>query len=451
MSSLTSTQICNYLDADYHGPEIVFHSISTDTRNIQPGALFVAIPGEVYDGHDYIAEAVAKGAVGVLASRSISTTVPVIAVEDTLWAYGQIAAMYRSNFKIPMVGVTGSCGKTSVKSMIANILKQSADVLSPEGSFNNEIGLPKTLLDLNNEHKFAVLEMGARKPGDIKYLMELVNPSVTVINNVAPVHLETFGDLDGVANTKGEIYQYLQPHGTAVINVDEEYAPLWLSKLKTQNIITFGLERAADVTCAYIIEEHHRIKFELVTDIGMIEIVLPLLGLHNVKNALASAAVARALDVSLQDIKQGLENFEPVKWRMEVKAGINGAKIIDDSYNANPMAMKYAIDTLAKQSGKQILVIGDMLELGVHEVERHKEVGQQAKAAGIDYLIAFGDLAQHAVKEFGINAQFFTDKSKLIAELSTMLDAETVVLVKGSRGMRLNEVVSAIIADKEGK
>jgi UDP-N-acetylmuramoyl-tripeptide--D-alanyl-D-alanine ligase len=447
MSNLTTLQICNYLDADYHGPDVKFSSISTDTRTLQPGALFIAIAGENFDGHDYIAEAIAKGATAIIASKEITASVPVIQVSNTLWAYGQIAALYRSKFKIPMVGITGSCGKTSVKSMIANILKQSANVLSPEGSFNNEIGLPKTLLDLSPEHQYAVLEMGARQAGDIKYLMELVNPSITVINNVAPVHLETFGSLDGVAAAKAEIYEFLQPHGTAVINIDEVYAPFWLSKLKTQNIITFGLERAADITCAYIVEEHHRIRFELVTDIGMIEIILPLLGLHNVKNALAAAAVARALDVSLVDIKRGLEEMQPVKWRMEIKNGTKGAKIIDDCYNANPVAMKYAIDVLAKQTGKKILVVGDMLELGTHAVERHEDLGVQAKDAGIDFLLAFGDLAQHAVKKFGINAKFFKDKTKLIDELSTMLDADTVVLIKGSRGMRLNEVVSAIVIE----
>lgn len=447
MGSLTSTQISNYIDADYHGSEVTFTSISTDSRAIKPGALFVALKGENFDGHDYIEQAIANGAIGLLVSKTVAATVPQIRVDDTLWAYGQIAAMYRSKFKIPMVAITGSCGKTSVKSMVASILKQVGNVLSPVGSYNNEIGLPKTLLDLSPEHEYAVLEMGARKFGDIKYLMELVNPSVALINNVAPVHIETFGDVDGVASAKGEIYDYLQPNGTAIINVDDVYAPFWISKLKTQNVITFGLECAADITCAYIVEEHHRNKFELVTDVGMIEVILPLLGLHNVKNALAAAAIARALDVSLEDIKAGLEAFVPVTRRMEIKSGIHGAKVIDDSYNANPVAMKYAIDILAKQLGKKIMVIGDMLELGPHAVDKHQELGRQAKAAGIDVLLAFGDLTRSAVTEFGSQAQFFADKDKLIHELSTMLDADTVVLVKGSNGMRLNEVVNAIVIE----
>ena len=320
--------------------------------------------------------------------------------------------------------------------------------MSPPGSYNNEVGLPKTLLELSPEHKYAVLEMGARKAGDLKYLMELVNPAVSLITNAAPVHVETFGDLDGVAAAKGEIYKYLQPHGTAVVNVDDQYAPYWLNILKTQNIITFGLECAADITCAYIVEEHHQLKFELVTDIGMAEVILPLLGLHNVMNALAAAAAARALDISLQDIKQGLEAFRPVTRRMEVKAGINGAKIIDDSYNANPVAMQYAMDVLSKQDGKKIMVIGDMLELGKQAESKHKILGQQAKAAGIDILLGYGDLARLAIEEFGANAEFFSDKTKLIAKVSAMLDQDTVVLIKGSNGMKLNEVVNAVVLEK---
>lgn len=448
MGSLACIQICNYLDADYHGADIEFSSISTDTRTLEPGALFIALIGESFDGHDYIDAAIAKGAAAVLVSKPVTASnVPVISVPDTLWAYGQIAALYRSRFKIPMVGITGSCGKTTVKSMVASILQQSHNVLSPPGSYNNEIGLPKTLLELNSQHEYAVLEMGARNVGDIKYLMELVNPTVSLINNVAPVHIETFGDLDGVAAAKGEIYEFLQPHGTAVINVDDQYAPYWLSKLKTQNIITFGLERTSDITCAYIVEEHHRIKFELVTDIGMIEVILPLIGLHNVKNALAAAAIARALDVSLQDIKQGLESLKAVTRRMEIKKGLNGAKILDDSYNANPVAMQYAMDVLAKQPGRKIMVIGDMLELGSHAAEKHTQLGLQAKAAGIDLLLGYGDLTRLSIAEFGGEAKFFTDKSKLISELSTMLNADTVVLIKGSNGMRLNEVVNALVIE----
>lgn len=442
---ITCAQICSCLKVGFPGKNVIFSSVSTDSRTLQPGALFIALKGANFDGHDYIKQALDRGAAGLVVSMPYSANVPVIQVADTLRAYGQIAALHRAQFNIPTVAVTGSCGKTSVQSMVAAILRKVGNTLSPPGSFNNEIGLPKTLLELTPEHEFGVFEMGARKPGDIKYLMELVNPQVTLVNNVAPAHTETFGDLDTIARTKGEIYTSLQPNGTAVINVDDVYAPYWLSTLKGQKVITFGLEHTADITCAYIVEEHHRIKMELVTDIGTIQILLPLLGLHNVMNALAAAAVTRALNISLDDIKFGLENFQTVTRRMEIKSGRNGAKIIDDTYNANPIAMACAVDVLSKQVGTKIMVIGDMLELGDQTEDSHKNLGQQAKAAGIDRLLAFGRYTQLAVAEFGTNAKFYADKSQLIAELTTMLNPGIVVLIKGSNSMRMHEVVNALI------
>lgn len=445
---ITCVQIANYLDVDYSGPDVHFNSVSTDTRTIKPGALFIAIKGKNFDGHDYLEQAILLGASGVVVSNAYNDSrVAVLCVKDTIWAYGQIAALHRSKFKIPMIGITGSCGKTTVTSMIVAILKTVGKVLAPAGSFNNEIGLPRTLLELSPDDDYGVLEMGARNSGDIKYLMELVNPNIVLVNNVAPAHTETFGSLDDIAATKGEIYQYLQPHGTAILNVDDVYAPFWLSKLKTQNILTFGLEHTADITCAYIVEEHHRIKMELVTDVGTIQIILPLLGLHNVRNALAAAAVARALDIDMEDIKAGLESFQTVTRRMEIKDGKNGSKIIDDSYNANPIAMSYAVDVLSKQAGRKILVIGDMLELGELSDESHRALGQRAKASGIDILLGFGDKTKLAVDEFGANATFYTNKDELIVNLTAMLDPDTVVLVKGSHGMRLNEIVEKIVKD----
>lgn len=443
--NISCKELCNFLKIAYEGPEVIFTSVSTDSRTVQPGALFVAIKGANFDGHDYIADVLAKGAAGIVVSKPFTANVPVLEVADTLWAYGQIAAMYRSAFNIPMVAITGSCGKTTVQSMTAEILRQAGNTLSPSGSFNNEIGLPRTLLELTPEHQFAVLEMGARKPGDIKYLMEIVNPQVTLVNNVAPAHTETFGDLDTIARTKGEIYTSLQTNGIAVINADDAYAPFWLSTLNGQRVITFGLDRAADITCSYIVEEHHRIKMELVTDIGSVEIILPVLGMHNVRNALAATAMARALNISLDHIKAGLEGFKTVTRRMEIKSGKNGAKVIDDSYNANPVAMSYAVDVLSKQAGHKIMVIGDMLELGPLSEERHKILGQQAKDAGINTLLAFGKFTELAANAFGANAAFYSDKNKLILDLTAMLNADTVVLVKGSHGMKMNEVVNAII------
>lgn len=437
--------VCKYLDITYSGPEVIFDSIATDSRLLQPGALFIAVIGQNFDGHDFVNDAIEKGAVAIIASKEVVSSVPVIIVTDTLKAYGKIAAMHKQKFSVPTVAVTGSCGKTTVQSMIANILRQVGPTLSPNGSFNNEIGVPRTLLELNSAHKFAVIEMGARKPGDIKYLMSLVNPNVVLVNNVAPAHTETFGSLDTIAATKGEIYSNLQPNGTAVINADDVYAPFWLSNLKGQKVITFGLEHSADISCSYIVEEHHQIKMELATDLGNIDIHLPLLGMHNVMNSLAATAIARALDVPLVAIKAGLESFKTVTRRMEVKLTKNGAKIIDDSYNANPKAMHFAIDVLSKQVGTKVMVIGDMLELGDLSHEKHEELGKIAKSAGIDRLLAFGRFALFAAEEFGENAKHYGSKDELIVDLRAMLNSSTVVLVKGSHGMRMNEIVNALI------
>lgn len=448
MLNLNSEQIANYLDVDYAGPLTQFESVTTDSREVQPASLFVALVGERHNGHDYCQQALSSGATGLLISQELDFEVPdnivLIKVDNTLWAYGQVAALYRARFKIPMVGITGSCGKSTVKQMLGSIVSQVAESLISPNSYNNEIGLPKTLLMLEPKHKYAVLEMGARKTGDIKYLMELVNPSVSMVNNAAPVHIETFGSIDNVAATKGEIYRYLQPNGTAVVNVDDQYAPFWLSSLNSQNVVTFGLECAADVTCAYYVEEHHQIRFELVTDIGTLDVNLPMIGKHNVMNALAATALARALDIGLDAIKAGLESVATVDRRLQLKDGVNGSRVIDDSYNANPTAMRSAIDVLARQAQRKILVLADMLELGDLAAEQHDEIGSYARARGVDLVMACGDLARHTVNAFGEQARFFNDKKSLIAELKGLLDANTVVLVKASNGMQMDEVVQAI-------
>ncbi len=438
-------EICECLGLNKNLDNLPIANVVTDSREVKSGDLFIAIKGPNFDGHDFVQNAVDSGAVAVVASKNIEANVPMLLVEDTTVAYGQIANMHRTKFAIPVVAITGSCGKTTVQSMTANILRQVESTLSPAGSFNNEIGLPKTLLELNAEHKFAVLEMGAKREGDIKYLMDIVKPNITMVNNVSPAHTAMFGDVDTIARTKGEIYTELPVDGIAVINVDDVYAPFWLNNLKGQRVISYGLEHKADITCSYIVEEHHRIKIELATDIGNIEVILPLLGMHNVMNALAATAMARALDIPLTAIKQGLESFKTVTRRMEIKQAKNGAKIIDDSYNANPKAMHYAVEVLSKQQGNKIMVIGDMLELGNISIDEHKLLGQKAKRAGINRILAFGEYAMYVANEFGEDAKHYTSKDDLIAALKDILDTNTVVLVKGSNDMRMNEVVNALL------
>ncbi len=445
MSKLTLAEIAQALVLPVPEQDVTINNVSTDSRTLQRGDLFVALRGENFDGHNYTEQAVAAGAAAVIVDREVQADIPVLKVSDTLRAYAQIAAVYRSKFTIPMAAVTGSCGKTTVKNMLTSILSQAGNVLAPEGSFNNEVGVPYTILKLRPEHDFAVFEMGAKNTGDIEYLMQIVKPDVALINNAAPAHLETFGDVDGIAKVKGEIYEQL--NGTAALNVDDVYAPYWLTLIKDQPVITFGLESKADITCAFIIEEHHQVKFDLITDIGQATVTMQVLGMHNVMNALAATALARGLKVSLEHIKAGLEAFVPTTRRMQVKVGKHGAKIIDDSYNANPVAMSKAIEVLAKQQGRKIMVVADMLEMGQDSVNLHTELGKQIRAAQIDKLYAYGDLARHTASAYGDEDAFYTDKAQLSSALLNTMDKDTIVLVKGSNGMHLEEVVNVIVAE----
>ena len=449
MCALKYSQVSRHLDAEFTGEDAIIGPISTDSRTLQKGDLFIALKGEQFDGHDYVAKAIELGAGGLIVSESVETTLPTLLVKDTLKAFGQLAAINRRRFDIPVVGITGSCGKTSVKEMLASILNQSGKVLATPGNFNNEIGMPTTLCTLYDSHRYAILEMGARKQGDIGYLMDIAKPNVSLITNCGHAHIETFGSLDGVAKAKGEIYQKLSKEGTAVINADDMYAPYLLSLLTDQNILTFGLECMADVTCAYVIQEHENTIFELVTDIGSIQVTLPLLGSHNILNALAAAACARALGIMLEDIKQGLEQMVPVGQRLEVKFGSQGVKIIDDSYNANPSSVKAALEVLAKEAGKKILVLGDMLELGSEAVSQHREVGETAKAQGINVMLGTGELTKSATDGFGNDARYYQNKSSLIDDLLTLIDDQTTVLIKGSRSMHMEDVTNALISNSK--
>jgi len=432
--------------------------VSTDTRTLQAGDLFVAIKGENFDGHDFIAAAIHKGAAGIVVSENYvadiaaqeilqQEKIPTLVVADTLVAYGKIAAAQRQLFSSTVAtAITGSCGKTSVKEMLTNILQQCGPVLASSASYNNEIGLPRTLLQLKPEHQAIVVEMGARNIGDIAYLMGIAQPQIALITKVVPCHLETFKDLDGIAQAKGEIYTNLAATGTAVINVDDVYAPYWLSLLQEQQIITFGLNSQADFTAINIVAEGEHTSFDLVHGKTAEKVAVKLfaLGMHQVQNALAAAACAYAQGVSMVAIAAGLATFTPVTGRGELKAGLCGAVVIDDAYNANPGSIKAGLAVLAARPGKKIFAMGDMLELGENSAMLHKTVGEYAQQIGIDYLLGFGDLCQQAVIGFGKQAKNYSDKQQLVADLLELMDAETTVLVKGSNGMRMSEVVQAI-------
>lgn len=429
---------------ELHGPDAMFTGVSTDTRTLEAGQLFVALSGPNFDGHAFIEQARSRHAAGALVERTVPTELPCVTVEDTRLGLGAMAGYWRDRFDCPIVAVTGSNGKTTVKEMIGSILGERGPVLVSSGNLNNDIGLPLVLCRLQREHTCAVVEMGMNHPGEIDYLTRIARPYVAVITNAAPAHLEGLGSVEAIALAKAEIFNGLDPNGTAVINADDAYASLWRHSGRNFKRVSFGIDHAADITAEEIISGADSSTMNLCTPAGTRSITLPLCGAHNIMNALAAAAAALAAGADLEQVKSGLESVTPVAGRLETHAGAGGATVIDDSYNANPASMVAAIQVLAAASGEKILVLGDMKELGDAARMLHARVGEQALAAGVDRLLAVGPMSRAATEAFGAGAEHFDDKASLTRALLPSVDAGATVLVKGSRGMRMEDVVAAI-------
>lgn len=446
---MTLSDIAKHLDAAVMTKDAEFQGISIDTRTLSPKNLFVAIQGEQFDGHDFIHEAIAKQACAVLVNRPIDSSIPQIIVKNTITALGKLSALWRNKFKIPFVGVTGSNGKTTLKNMIASILRAACDhdsqVLATEGNLNNNIGVPLMLARLNADHKFAVIEMGMNHFGEIAYLTQLVKPQVAIINNAAAAHLEGLADVNGVARAKGEIFLGLDAQGTAILNRDDAHYSYWHHLVSKHKQLTFSLQHSADIIATMTESNTTCIH----TPKGHIEINLPLLGRHNIMNALAATAATIALDIELNAIKTGLENVQPAPGRLRQYILENNIRIIDDTYNANPASVTAAIHTLATFSGTKILILGDMKELGVDAKKLHQETGETARNAGIHFLFTFGDLSRAATLAFGHNAWHFTDRDELLAKLKTHWAEGTTILIKGSRSMRMEKIVAGLLPVNE--
>jgi UDP-N-acetylmuramoyl-tripeptide--D-alanyl-D-alanine ligase len=428
------------------GRDVTFSAVTTDSRKVMAGDLFVALKGESFDGHDFVAQCFEQGAVAAMVASGMSTEKPLLRVADTRLGLGDLAAYWREQFDIPLAAITGSNGKTTVKEMLAAILRQAAGehaVLATEGNLNNDIGLPLTLLKLRENHRYAVVEMGMNHPGEIAYLARITRPTAALINNAQPAHLEGLGSMEAVARAKGEIFAGLAANGVAVINADDAYASMWGELAAPYRAFTFGLERLADVSADYVLEPDG-CKLRLKIPQGNIEARLAVPGLHNVKNALAASAVALAMNVSPTAIAAGLAAFGGVKGRLQKKVGCCGAVIIDDTYNANPASMRAAIGVLGAMPGKKIFVMGDMGELGENARHLHAEIGTTAKAAGIDAMYALGELSRDAVAAFGAGASHFDSAEALGAALLGELTEGATVLVKGSRFMRMERVVEKL-------
>jgi UDP-N-acetylmuramoyl-tripeptide--D-alanyl-D-alanine ligase len=449
MLNLRLSEIALWTHGMLNGADAQARGVSTDTRKLTPGELFVAIKGEHHDGHDHLAQAAQRGAAGALVSRRIDIDLPQVVVANTVLALGDLASAVRAQRRARVVGITGSNGKTTVKTLTASILQRHGRTHSNAGNFNNEIGLPLSLLAMPDEAQYAVIEMGAGKPGDIAYLAAIARPEVGLVNNIAPAHLERMGSLEGVAETKGALYQALPADGTAVINADDAFAEFFVGLAGTRRVLRFGFD-SADVRAADIEMQPDGSRFTLITPSDSQRVRLPLPGRHNIANAMAASALAFALDVPLTTIVAGLENVNAVAGRLQRRKSAGGWHVIDDSYNANPGSASAAIATLALQSGERWLVLGDMAELGANAAAMHAQIGEQARAAGIDKLFAVGTLSQNAARAFGRGAQHFADQAQLIDALRAQLHAGVTVLVKGSRSSAMERVVAGLLDGNGG-
>lgn len=421
--------------------------VAINSREVEPGSIFFAIIGENNNGHNYIESAIEKGAVAVIAQEGYKTPIDVahVFVENTTKSLGKLAKAFWRKNKIPCVVITGSCGKTTVTSMLAGICEHAGDVLYPIKNYNNEYGLPLTIFSLEVNHKYAVFEIGTRNPGDLEYLTDICTPDVSLITNIAPVHIERFPNLDAIATEKAAVYRDLSSIGTAIVNADDVYAPYLLSNLKGQKVITFGIENPADVGCKEVKVYKNRLEFVAITPKGSIDIMVPCIGVHNVVNALAAIATSIAYGLSKDDISAGLANFRPKQQRLNILNGINDSTVIDDSYNANPLSMQASLSTLDSLPGdKKLLVMGDMTELGEHTESMHKLIGEHAKTLGIDEVLCFGDSSRFMCEVFGSGAKHFNDKVTLVEALKPKLTKGVTVLVKGSRSMKMEDVISEI-------
>jgi len=462
MRVMSLQQLASTVNGRLVGENLSFSAISSDTRSLKKGDLFVALQGENYDANNFVASAHEKGAVAALVSADVTVDMPYVKVEDTLQALTTLAAAERQRAGIPVVAITGSNGKTSVKEMLACILAQSSSVLATEGNLNNQIGVPLTLLKLSEDHQMAVIEMGASHQGDIAHLCAIAKPTVAILNNVAAAHLEGFGSLEGVAAAKGEIISGLSDSGTAVLNKEEPWFAQWLALANGRNVISFGWSNSADVWADInsvqtgLFDGQFKTSFVLNYQQQSLPIHLNLLGQHNVLNALAASCAAITLGVSLESIATGLAKLKPVKGRMQSLQGLANSVVINDCYNANPKSFEAAISSLENIERPVWLALGDFAELGVDSQQIHRQLGQKIAGSKAERFFAVGEKMQLAVAAFnelaGSNtrkAQHFANKEEMAVALQQAMNSNVVVLVKGSRSQGLESVVEKIII-KEG-
>jgi UDP-N-acetylmuramoyl-tripeptide--D-alanyl-D-alanine ligase len=451
LKALHLSEVAGLLQGGLAGGDVAFDSVGTDSRAICPGQLFVALVGLRFDGHAFLAEVAAKGAVAALVQRTMPEAgLPQLQVADTRLALGQLGGFNRQAYSGPLAAVTGSSGKTTVKEMLASILRTRGPVLATRGNLNNDLGVPLTLLELAPEHVGAVIELGASRVGEIAYTVGLTRPQVAIITNAGTAHVGEFGGPERIVEAKGEILEGLPAGGIAVLNRDDRAFATWQRRAGERRVLSFALDDGDADFRARDIQPDARgcPAFTLQGPAGEARIQLNLLGRHNVANALAAAAAAHALGMPLVGIQAGLESLQPVKGRAVAQLAPNGMRVIDDSYNANPASMCAAIDILAGFSGRTVLALGDMGELGAWAEEGHRQVGAYA-AGKVDALYAVGPLMAHAVAAFGDNGRHFASQASLLEALRGEQHPNTTILIKGSRSAAMDKIVSAFCGSSE--
>ncbi len=451
---LTLATAAQSLGARIEGGDPRFESVSTDSRTLESGALFVALRGDRFDGHDYLGLAKERGAVAAMIVAAAAETcaragLAALIVADTRRALGDLARHWRDRFKLPLIAIVGSNGKTTVKEMTAACLHAhfgAAHVLATAGNLNNDIGVPLTLLRLRATHRVAVVELGMNHPGETAYLAGLARPTIGVINNAQREHQEFMKTVADVAAEHAAVLVALRADGVAVINADDDHAPIWRVAAGTRVVRDFGVAAGAAVRAAHRPTDSGT-ALEITTPESRVTVVLQVAGLHNVCNALAATAAATAAGASLKSVAEGLAGFRAVKGRLHQRGGRNGTTIIDDTYNANPDSVRAAINVLAGASGPRVLVLGDMGELGEQGVEFHREVGRHARESDVTSLLALGELAQHTARAFGAGAAHLDSLEALLATLEPLVVPGATILVKGSRFMRMERVVERLVAE----
>jgi UDP-N-acetylmuramoyl-tripeptide--D-alanyl-D-alanine ligase len=430
------------------GDDHRYGDVASDSRTLEPGALFVALRGPNFDGREFVAAAATRGAIGAIVEAAVSCALPQIVVPNSLRALQQLGQAWRAEFSLGLVAVGGSNGKTTAKEMTAAILSRMGACMATRGNLNNHIGVPLTLMRLEASHRTAVVEMGANRIGDVAELVRLARPTVGLITNAGAEHLEGFGNLDGVAQGEGEMVSCLEPTATAIINADDAYADYWRKVAAARRMLTFGVHANADFMArnSVLAIEHGEFatRFMLECPLGRRSITLKAGGAHNIANALAAAAAASAAGASLEDIVLGLGDFRAVAGRLQLKAGARDSWIIDDSYNANPSSVRAGLEVLRSLPGARWLVLGDMAELGQYAEDSHAHMGTYARDCGITRLFAVGPQSSRAAETFGSGAEWFADADSLTRRLRAELEPGVTVLIKGSRINRLERVVQAL-------